>query len=112
MMIKSFKNARTEKVFETGKSKGFRGLNGRRAVHVLDLLEMASEISQLPKLNSYRLHKLSGDRKGQWSMTINLPWVVCFTPDITEFIKDKNGNVIREVMDGWLDVEITDYHKG
>ena len=52
-------------------------------------------LKDLPRLASYRLHKLAGDRAGQWSLTINLPWVVCFTPD-------KDG--------GWRDVEITDYH--
>ena len=52
-------------------------------------------IDDLPKLASYRLHKLSRDRKGQFSLTVNLPWVVCFSP-------------VR--VGGWLDVEITDYH--
>ncbi len=94
-VIKSYKNVKTRRVHETGNPRGFKGLDGRRAVRVLDLLAAADSLRDLPRLASYRLHKLSGDRAGQWSLTINLPWVVCFTPD-------KEG--------GWRDVEITDYH--
>ncbi|MFP6734100.1 MAG: hypothetical protein VB959_09685 [Rhodospirillales bacterium] len=111
-MIKSYKSAKTRRAHETGNPKGFKGLDGRRAVRVLDILDAADSIGQLPGLASYRVHKLTGNRQGQWSMTIKLPWVVCFTPDVIEAGKDENGNVISEVTDGWLDVEITDYHKG
>ncbi len=95
IMIKSYKNSKTERVHLAGTPKGFKGLDGARAVRILDLLEAATTLDELPRLASYRLHKLSRDRKDQWSMTINLPWVVCFTPV-------KSG--------GWKNVEIVDYH--
>jgi len=95
-MIKSYKNAKTRKVHETGEPKGFKGLDGERAVRVLDMLDAADNLNALPKLASYRVHKLIDDRKGQWSITANLPWTVCFTPS----------------DEGWINVEITDYHKG
>ena len=72
--------------------------------HVMNDLETLNRFIKLmndrkPKtsdiLDALDLHRLSRDRKGQWSITVNLPWVVCFTPA-------KGG--------GWLDVEITDYH--
>ena len=94
-MIRNYKNAKTQKVHLTGNPKGFRGLDGAKAARVLDLLDAAISLDELPRLASYRLHKLSKDRKNQWSMTINLPWVVCFIPV-------KSG--------GWKDVEIVDYH--
>lgn len=94
-MIKDYKNSKTERVHLTGTPKGFKGLDGDRAVRILDLLEATTSLDELPRLASYRLHKLSRDRKNQWSMTINLPWVVCFTPV-------KSG--------GWKNVEIVDYH--
>lgn len=94
-VINNYKNARTRRVHETGNPRGFKGLDGQRAVRVLNLLAAADRLRDLPRLASYRLHKLTGDRAGQWSLTVNLPWVICFTPD-------KAG--------GWRDVEITDYH--
>ena len=93
--IKNTKNAKTRRVHETGKPRSFKGLDGGRAVRVLNLLAAADRLDDLPRLASYRLHKLSAARAGQWSLTINLPWVVCFAPD-------REG--------GWRDVEITDYH--
>jgi len=47
-------------------------------------------------LKSVGLHKLKGDRKGQWAMTANARWRICF-----EF---KKGDA--------YDVESVDYHKG
>jgi proteic killer suppression protein len=42
------------------------------------------------------LHKLKGERKHQWAMTVNARWRICF-----EFRKGDAH-----------DVEIVDYHKG
>lgn len=93
-MIKSFKSNKTKRVYETAVARGFKGLDAERAVRILDILEAADSVGDLPKLNSYRLHKLSGDRKGQWSITVNLPWTICFTPS----------------KDGFENVEIVNYH--
>ncbi len=38
----------------------------------------AKSLDDLRPLNSVGLHRLSGDRKGQWAMTINGPWRRCF----------------------------------
>ena len=94
-MIRSYKNAKTRRVHATASARGFKGLDADRAVRVLNLLDAAENVDELPRLASYRLHKLSGNLPGQWSLTINLPWVVCFAPD-------GEG--------GWIDVEIVDYH--
>ena len=45
---------------------------------------------------SIRLHKLRGDRRDHWSVTIKLPWCVTF--------KFKNGE--------FSDVAIENYHRG
>jgi proteic killer suppression protein len=42
------------------------------------------------------LHKLKGDRKGQWAMTVNDRWRICF--------QFRKGDA--------HDVEIVDYHRG
>jgi len=66
------------------------------ADELLAALDAATSLSDLSPLKSLRLHKLSGDRAGQWAMTVNGPWRICF--------RFRNGNA--------YDVEITDYHKG
>ncbi len=66
------------------------------ADELLAALDAATSLNDLSPLKSLRLHKLSGDRAGQWAMTVNGPWRICF--------RFENGNA--------YDVEITDYHKG
>ena len=95
-MITSYKNAKTRKVHETGDPKGFKGLDGDLAADRMDDLAAARTIDDISPLRSVHLHKLSGDRGGQWAVNANGPWRVCF----------KIG------ADGFEDVEIADYHKG
>ncbi len=95
-MIKTWKNAATRKIYEQGKARGFRGLDVAAAEELLVSLDAATSLRDLSPLKSVGLHKLSGKRKGQWAMTVNGPWRVCF--------KFRDGNT--------YDVEITDYHKG
>ena len=95
-MIKTWKNAKSRKVYEQGIARGFSGLDREGALEVLKMLNAASAINQLSPLKSVGLHRLKGTRKGQWAMTVNGPWRVCF--------KFRNGHA--------YDVEITDYHKG
>jgi len=66
------------------------------AVDLLLALNVAKSLTDLSPLKSVGLHKLKGDRKGQWAMTVNDRWRICF-----EFRK---GDA--------YDVEIVDYHKG
>jgi len=95
-VIKTWKNAATRKIYEQGKARGFRGLDVAAAEELLASLDAATSLRDLSPLKSVGLHKLSGKHKGQWAMTVNGPWRVCF--------KFRDGNT--------YDVEITDYHKG
>jgi proteic killer suppression protein len=95
-MIRSWRNAATRKVWEGGKPNQFRGLDFEAAIDLLLALNVAKSLRDLSPLKSIGLHKLKGDRKQQWAMTVNGPWRICF-----EFRKGNAHNV-----------EIVDYHKG
>jgi proteic killer suppression protein len=95
-MIRSWRNAATRKVWEQQQPNQFRGLDFDKAVDLLLALNVAKRLEDLSPLKSVGLHKLKGDRKGQWAMTVNARWRICF-----EFRK---GDA--------YEVEITDYHKG
>jgi proteic killer suppression protein len=92
-VIKSWANSATRKFAEEGKSR-FKGMDVDAAAELLAMLDAASVLKDLSPLQSVGLHKLSGNRKGQWAMTINGPWRICF--------HFSDG-------DAW-DVEIVDYH--
>lgn len=74
----------------------YRGLDHAAAIDLLLALNVAKSLTDLGPLASVGLHKLKGDRKGQWAMTVNGPWRICF-----EFRKSDAYHV-----------EIVDYHKG
>ena len=95
-MIRSWANSRTRRFYEDGKISKFRSLDSDAADELLAMLDAAESLKDLSPLKSAGLHKLSGNRAGQWAMTVNGPWRICF--------RFKDGDA--------YDVEITDYHKG
>jgi proteic killer suppression protein len=95
-VIRSWRNAASRKVWEGERPNRFRGLDFEAAVDLLLALNVAKTLQDLSPLKSVGLHKLRGDRREQWAMTVNGPWRICF-----EF---RRGDA--------YDVEIQDYHKG
>jgi len=95
-MIRSWRNAASQRVWGGEKPNRFRGLDFDAAAELLSALNVAESLQDISPLRSLGLHKLKGDRKGQWAMTINARWRICF-----EF---RQGDA--------YDVEIVDYHRG
>jgi len=95
-VIRSWRNAASRRIWEGERPNRFRGLDVEIAVDLLLALNVAKSLADISPLASVGLHKLKGDRKGQWAMTVNGPWRICF-----EFEKGDAH-----------DVEITDYHRG
>ena len=95
-MIRSWRNSASRKVWDGERPNQFRGLDFEAAIDLLLALNVAKSLRDLSPLKSVGLHKLKGDRKGQWAMTVNERWRICF-----EFRK---GDA--------YEVEIVDYHRG
>ncbi|MGD9157882.1 MAG: type II toxin-antitoxin system RelE/ParE family toxin [Desulfobacteraceae bacterium] len=95
-MIKTWSNRTSQRFYEEGRITKFRGLDIDAADDLLASLDATESLNDLSPLKSVGLHKLKGDRAGQWAMTVNGPWRICF--------RFKDGDA--------YDVEITDYHKG
>jgi toxin HigB-1 len=95
-VIRSWRNAASQRLWEGERLSRFRSLDIEAALDLLLALNVAKSLQDLSSLKSVGLHKLKGDRKGQWAMTVNGPWRICF-----EFRK---GDA--------FDVEIVDYHRG
>ncbi len=95
-MIQSWRNTASCKVWEGEHPNRFRGLDFDKAIDLLLALNVAKSLNDLSPLKSVGLHKLKGDRKHQWAMTVNGRWRICF-----EF---RDGNAFN--------VEIVDYHRG
>ena len=92
-MIKSWANRATQRFAEEGKGR-LAGLDQALARRRLRLLDEAERLEDLTGLKSVGLHRLHGDRRGQWAISAGGPWRITF-----EF---RDGHA-------W-DVEIVDYH--
>ena len=93
MLIKTFANAQTRELFETGVNRRWSGI-ARIAVRKLTQIDVAEKLSDLNCPPGNCLEALRGDREGQHSIRINERWRICF----------------RWSTDGVYDVEIVDYH--
>ena len=92
-MIKSFRCAETQTLFETGKCKRFSGI-ANVATRKLAQLDAAQTLEFLRSPPGNRLETLRGSRAGHYSIRVNDRFRVCF----------------RWTTDGPEDVEIVDYH--
>jgi len=92
-MIRSFKDAGTQRLFADEDVPRFRGIE-RQARRKLLMLSAASTLEDLRFPPGNRLKELKGDRKGQHSVRINDQWRICFVWS--------NGGADA--------VEIVDYH--
>ena len=96
-MIVSFGNRAAIEVWETNSSKKLPRDLWIRAKALLTIMHSSSVIDDLRirgEPPNIRLHKLRGNRKEYWSVTIKLPWCITF--------KFRHGE--------FYEVRIEDYH--
>jgi proteic killer suppression protein len=82
-----FANGDFVEAFEPFKRQAFKRLN---------ILENATSLEDLKNLPSNRFEKLLGDRRGQYSININMQWRICFE------WSEQEANAFN--------IEIVDYH--
>lgn len=93
-MINGFSDEATEGLYRDGVSSSLPADIQKRAVRKLDMIDGAFRVEDLRVPSGNRLHKLTGNRAGQYAISINSQWRICFALE--------NGNA--------YDVEICDYH--
>jgi proteic killer suppression protein len=93
-MIVSFKDADTKRLWDSGASRRIPAKIRRVASRKLAMLNNVKEVELLRVPPANRLEKLSGDRRGQYSIRVNDQYRVCFVW--------RDGNAHQ--------VEIVDYH--
>lgn len=98
-MIKNFGNREAQEIWEHSSSKAIPKDLWLRAKALLTIMHSSSSINDLRikgQPPNIRLHKLKGDRKNEWSVTVKLPYCITF-----KFLKGE-----------FSDVRIENYHKG
>ena len=93
-MILSFSDSEAEKIWSGETSKKLPYEIQTKARMKLRMIAAAVKIEDLRVPPGNRLHRLEGDRAGQYSISINMQYRICF--------KWNEGNA--------QEVEIVDYH--
>lgn len=98
-MLVSFKGQIAEEIWFEERSKKLPRHLWVRAKALLTIMHFTNTLDDLRikgEPPNIRLHKLKGDRKNTWSITIKLPWCITFKFEKGEF----------------SEVTIENYHRG
>lgn len=92
-MIQSFKHKGLRQLFEKGTARGIRADHVAKVENILAVLNRARRPSDVD-LPGFGLHRLNGDLKEFWSVTVRANWRIIF--------RFEQGDV--------YDVDLLDYH--
>jgi toxin HigB-1 len=92
---RKYRDKRTERFAAGERVREFQAFE-RQGYRRLELLEAAPNIETLMRFPSNHFEMLGGDRKGQYSIRINIQWRICF-----EWSEGESQP---------FNIEITDYH--
>jgi proteic killer suppression protein len=76
-MIRSFKHKGLKRFFESGSASGIRSSHSTRLRMQLSALDTALSVQDMD-IPGYRLHQLSGSRRGIWAISVSGNWRVTF----------------------------------
>ena len=76
-MILTFRHKGLEAFFKTGSTARIQAIHAKRLRELLTALNVASTLQDLNR-PSWRLHRLSGDRAGFYSVTVQANWRLTF----------------------------------
>tara|TARA_R110002167_G_scaffold186979_2_gene388107 strand:+ start:261 stop:545 length:285 start_codon:yes stop_codon:yes gene_type:complete len=80
--------------FDRGQSRGLPAQRVERIRRILTALNDAESLDELATMPGWRLHRLHGDRRGTWSISVSGNWRLTF-----------------RVQDGGIhDLDLEDYH--
>jgi toxin HigB-1 len=94
MAIKSFRHKGLREFYENGRSRGIRADQAKRVRRILTTLDTAATIDDMGVMPGWRLHPLTGDLKGFWSIGVSGNWRLIFRFDAGDA----------------FDLDLVDYH--
>ena len=93
LVIRNFRHKGLKRLFEDNDPKGIRADQVEKVENILAVLNRTRVPADMD-LPGFRLHRLKGDRKGFWSVTVRANWRVTF--------RLENGQA--------YEVDLMDYH--
>ena len=92
-MIRGFRDKGLKRLFEDGETKGLQAAHIQKVENILAVLNRARKPQDMD-LPGFRLHRLTGNLKDFWSVTVRANWRVIF--------RFEEGDA--------YDIDLIDYH--
>ncbi len=92
-MIVGFRHKGLKRFYESDDPRGLNPQHAGKVALILGVLDVAKTIEEIDA-PSFRLHPLTGDLRGFWSVTVRVNWRIIF--------RFEDANV--------FDVDLVDYH--
>ncbi len=93
-MIQSFRHRGLRRLYEEGIAKDLPIHVVAKIENMLAVIDQANAVDEIRLFPGWRLHKLKGDRKNVWSLTVTGNWRLIF--------RFENGDA--------FDLDYVDYH--
>jgi proteic killer suppression protein len=90
MKIRSFIHKGLERLYEDGNARGVPAETVDKLRKMFGFLDAMLDAEELRALTIWRVHTLTGDRKGTWSLTVTRNRRLTFTIDCEPEICDLN----------------------
>ncbi|GAB4485176.1 MAG: type II toxin-antitoxin system RelE/ParE family toxin [Thermodesulfovibrionales bacterium] len=87
-MIASFAHQGIEQFYKTGSTAGIQAKHAKRLRLILTLLDAAA-VAEDMNAPGLRLHKLRGEKKNLWTVTVQANWRVTFR------LQDNNAEIVN-----------------
>jgi toxin HigB-1 len=78
MIIRSVRHRGLKRLLEQDDPREIRGNLVNRTRHILTALMAAGDLGQLNGPPGWRVHQLTGDRSGTWSLSVSGNWRITF----------------------------------
>jgi proteic killer suppression protein len=88
MQIESIRHKALRRFAETGSSKGLPSGSVDRLRNMLAYIDAIGSEEELLLPPNFGAHRLTGDRKGQWALTITRNWRLTFRVNAASGVED------------------------
>ena len=88
MQIESIRHKALRRFAETGSAKGLPAGVVDRLRHMLAYIDAVESADELRVPPNFGAHKLTGDRRGEWALTVTKNWRMTFRVNAAGAIED------------------------
>ncbi len=88
MLIESIRHKALRRFAETGSSKGLPAGSVDRLRNMLAYIDAIDAAEELRVPPNFGAHQLTGDRKGEWSLTVTKNWRMTFRVNAAGAVED------------------------